>query len=87
MGKLDIHLHLAIENRVLMKNINISDAGEMIPHLNQLGIDKGILLSSGEKDGGNEEVKAISKMYPNVYSWMCNVDYTNEETVFERIAK
>lgn len=87
MGKIDIHLHLALENRVLMKDINVSEAGEMIPHLKQLGIDKGILLSSGEKDGGNDEVKTITMKYPETYSWMCNVDLADEETIYERMEK
>lgn len=87
MGKIDIHLHLALENRVLMKDIKVSEAGEMIPHLKKLGIDKGILLSSGEKDGGNDEVKTITMKYPETYSWMCNVDLADEETIYERLEK
>lgn len=86
MSKIDIHLHLALESRMIMKNINISGAEAMIPHLAKLEIRHGILLSSGEKDGGNHEVMTISRKHPELFSWMCNVDYQNAETVFERIA-
>lgn len=87
MSKIDIHLHLALEKRNLNNSTKIADCDEMKPYLHSLGISQGIVLSMGEKNGGNDEVKAISEKYPDTYYWMCNVDFTNEESIYERLKK
>ena len=68
----------------------ISSAENMIPHLEKLGIKKGVLMSGGEKQspiGSNDENKRICEKYPEHFSWMCNLDYVDADTVYARLAK
>lgn len=91
MKKIDIHLHLTLEQLPQNGEMSVSSAGNMLPHLRELGIKKGILMSSGE--GGNEkmpvmaneECRAIAEKFPAVYAWMCNVDEKDADTVLERL--
>lgn len=87
MKKIDIHLHLALESRELNSSIKISGSGEMKHHLNSLGISQGVVLSMGEKDGGNDEARTICEKDPDTYFWMCNLDFSDEETIYERLKK
>lgn len=41
----------------------------------------------GEENGGNDETKAISEKYPDTYSWMCNLDFSEIETIYERLER
>lgn len=90
MNKIDLHLHLTLNQLPKQNNMFISSAENMIPHLNKLGIKKGVLMSSGEKQspiGSNEENKAICEKYPEQFSWMCNIDYSDIDSIYDRLAK
>ncbi len=66
-----------------------SSSLDMLPHLQELGIDGGILLSGGESDGpyGNGQIKQAAEKVPGVYKWMCNLDPKDPETMCERLEK
>lgn len=94
MEKIDIHLHLRMDagsgqqETVQMK---VSSGEEMAPHLHKLGINHGILMSSGENPdrlsfGSNESNRAICERQPEYYHWMCNLDERDAETVHARLA-
>ncbi len=104
MGKTDIHLHLGPETCVQNMGggkmayasgtvphetvLKLSGVREMLPHLRELGIRRGILMSAGESGGVcNEAVRRAAAMEPDVYAWMCNVDETSPETLEERLAR
>ena len=90
MNKIDLHLHLTLEQLPKQNNMFISSAENMIPHLKSLGIQKGVLMSGGEKlnpVGSNDENKLICEKYPEHFSWMCNLDYSDIDTVYDRLAK
>lgn len=70
--------------------MKISSTTDMVCHLQELGISKGIVLSGGEdvtRGNGNAEVKKAAAMVPGVYAWMCNLDPKSPETVEERLAE
>ena len=90
MNKIDLHLHLTLNQLPKQDNMFISSAENMIPHLEKLGIKKGVLMSGGEKNtpiGSNDENKSICEKYPEHFSWMCNLDYVDIDTVYDRLAK
>lgn len=79
MKKTDIHLHLTLEQHPKTEQMFVSSAENMLPHLHELGIEKGILMSSGEGHssisfGSNEECRQIAGCFPKTYFWMCNLD-------------
>lgn len=69
--------------------MKMSGVTDMLGHLEELGIQKGILLSGGERSTGmgssNEEVRKAAALVPQVYAWMCNLDQQSPETVKERL--
>ena len=69
MKKIDLHLHLTLEQLPKQENGFISSAENMLPHLEELGIEKGVLMPFGETSpmGSNEEVKAICKKLINIH--------------------
>lgn len=91
MRKIDIHLHLT--GRKFCKNEEefIANAESMARYLKKLGISKGILMSVGESSGGilpfiiNDECRELAKRFPGSYGWMCNLDETEEEHIYDRI--
>ena len=90
MNKIDLHLHLTLNQLPKQENMFISSAENMIPHLENLGIKKGVLMSGGEKNspiGSNDENKSICEKYPEHFSWMYNLDYVDIDTVYDRLAK
>lgn len=90
MNKIDLHLHLTLNQLPKQENMFISSAENMIPHLHNLGIKKGVLMSTCENSdqpGSNNENKLICEKYPDSFSWMCNIDPVNIETVYERLSK
>ena len=83
VSKIDTHLHLVVSP--LPK---FSSYLDMLPHLDELGIEKGIVLSAGEKHmplGSNETAKSIAEAKPDRYSWMCALDPMEPETVYDRL--
>ena len=90
MKKIDLHLHLTYRQIPKIGKMNLASGKNMIAHLDELGIGKGVLMSSGEKKvpfGNNKGNRKICEKYPNHYAWMCNVDAVNPETVYERLAE
>lgn len=68
--------------------LNISNPESMIKHMDELGIQKAVLMSSGEKKsplGKNKTNFKICQKYPDRFAWMCTVDPVNESTVYERL--
>ena len=89
MKKTDLHLHLTYRQIPKIGKLNLASAGNMLPHLDELGIGKGVLMSAGEKRvpfGNNAKNRRICEMYPERYAWMCNLDPVHPETVYERLA-
>lgn len=70
--------------------IKTSSTVDMLPHLKELGISRGIILSGGEENalfGRNEETCEAAARVPGVYAWMCNLDVKDIDTVETRLAK
>ena len=81
--KIDTHLHLATNPLP-----RVSSYLEMLPHLDELGIEKGIVLAAGERDkplGSNETARTIAAEQPHRYAWMCALDPVEPETVYDRL--
>lgn len=90
MKKIDVHLHVAKENLYQNERLCASGAAEMVSHMEELGIEKGILMSGGETGGfvaDNRDVQAICERYPEHFAWMCNVDERDEETLYDRLVR
>ena len=91
MKKIDIHLHLTLQQYPKTDTMFLSSAAQMLPHLEELGIEQGIVLSSGEQENeqilvaANEECKRICEQFPKKFHWMCNVDAKNQTEVYKRI--
>ena len=91
MKKIDIHLHLTLQQYPKTDTMFLSSAAQMLPHLEELGIEQGIVLSSGEQENeqilvaANEECKRICEQFPKKFHWMCNVDAKNQTDVYKRI--
>ena len=89
MKKTDIHLHLTFKQHPKTEHMFVSSAEHMLPHLRELSIEKGILMSSGEGNsavpfGSNDECRQIAEAFPGIYFWMCNLDDV-PENIFERL--
>lgn len=89
MKKIDLHLHLTLRQLPKQGRMFFSSAENMLPHLEELGIEKGVLMSSGENSSfsNNEEVRAVCERFPDKYAWMCNLDERDIDTVYERLAE
>ena len=91
MEKYDIHLHLTHHPVPPVGNMKISTARGMIPHLDELGIVKGVLMSSGEGHtmpiATNHSCAKIAEHLPGRFAWMCNVDPVHPETLPLRLAE
>ena len=86
--KIEIHLHLSERPIPDGLGMKISSGAEMLPHLDELGIGFGIIMSSGETQamfGSNASCRRIAEQYPDRYAWMCGLDETEPETVYERL--
>lgn len=89
MKKIDLHLHLTPFQIPKLGKMNLTSGTNMIPHLEELGIEKGVLMSSAEKGlpfGTNKANKAICDKHPDRYAWMCALKPEKPETVYERLA-
>lgn len=50
MKKIDLHMHImTMRNLLKLGKINLSCPAKMISHMEELGIGKAVLMSSGEK--------------------------------------
>lgn len=90
MKKIDLHMHvMTAMNLPKIGKLNISGPKKMMAHMDELGIEKAVLMSSGEKKtplGKNESNRKICDKYPDRFAWMCTVDPVDESTVYERLA-
>lgn len=89
MKKIDLHLHLTPFQIPKLGKMNLTSGKNMLSHLDELGIEKGVLMSSAEKGlpfGTNKANKAICDKFPNRYAWMCALKPEHPETVFARLA-
>lgn len=89
MKKIDLHLHLTPFQIPKLGKMHLTSGANMLPHLEELGIEKGVLMSSAEKGlpfGTNKANKAICDKYPDRYSWMCALKPDHPETVYDRLA-
>lgn len=88
--KIDLHLHLGKKTMHSEQGF-ISSYEDMLPHLDELGIEKGVLMASGEDPkfpfGSNADNMAIANAMPERYAWACNLDYHDIDTVPERLRK
>ena len=90
MKKIDLHLHLTPFQIPKIGKMHLTSGGKMLPHLEELGIEKGVLMSSSEKGlpfGTNEANRKICSRYPDRYAWMCAVDPKGREPVYDRLAR
>lgn len=89
MKKIDLHMHvMTMLNIPKIGKINISNPGKMIAHMDELGISKAVLMSSGEKKvpmGKNKTNRKICQKYPERFAWMCTVDPVDADTVYDRL--
>ena len=89
MKKIDLHLHLTPFQIPKLGKMNLTSGTNMLPHLDELGIEKGVLMSSAEKGlpfGTNKANRAICDKHPDRYAWMCALKPDHPETVYERLA-
>ena len=90
MKKIDLHLHLTPFQIPKLGKMNLAGAKNMIPHLDELGIEKGVLMSSAEQGlpfGTNKANRKICDRFPDRYAWMCNVNPKSKEPVYDRLAR
>ena len=90
MKKIDLHLHLTPFQIPKLGKMNLASAKNMLPHLQELGICKGVLMSSAEKGlpfGTNAANRKICQKFPDRYAWMCAVDPKGREPVYDRLAR
>ena len=91
MKKIDLHMHvMTTMNIPKIGKVNLSGPGKMIDHMKELGIEKAVLMSSGEKKipfGKNSICRKIVQKYPEHFAWMCMVDEKEEATVYDRLAE
>lgn len=90
MKKIDLHLHLTPFQIPKLGKLNLTSGKNMLPHLEELGIEKGVLMSGAEKGmpfGTNKANRAICEKFPDRYAWMCAVDPKGKEPVYDRLAR
>ena len=90
MKKIDLHLHLTPFQIPKLGKLNLASGKNMLPHLQELGIEKGVLMSSAEGGlpfGTNKANRKICQKFPDRYAWMCAVDPKGKEPVYDRLAR
>ena len=90
MKKIDLHLHLTPFQLPKLGKMNLTSGKNMLPHLEELGIEKGVLMSSSEGGlpfGTNKANRKICQQFPDRYAWMCAVDPKGKEPVYDRLAR
>ena len=90
MKKIDLHLHLTPFQIPRLGKLNLASGKNMLPHLEELGIEKGVLMSSAEGGlpfGTNKANRKICQKFPDRYAWMCAVDPKGKEPVYDRLAR
>ncbi len=90
MKKIDLHMHATLWNLPKLGKMHLSSAEKMIPHMEKLGISKAVLMAGGEKKtpiGKNSTNRKICEKFPEHFAWMCMLDMTDENTVYDRLAE
>ena len=90
MKKIDLHLHLTPFQIPKMGKLNLTSGENMLPHLEELGIEKGVLMSGAESGmpfGTNRANRKICEKFPECYAWMCAVNPKGKEPVYDRLAR
>lgn len=90
MTKIDLHLHCTRTPVPRTDKGFVSTAAEMVPHPEELGIEKAVLLSAGETGGMmacNEDLWCICEEDPAHFAWMCNLDPVEPDTIRQRLAR
>ena len=90
MKKIDLHLHLTPFQIPKIGPMHLTSGKNMLPHLDELGIEKGVLMSSAESGmpfGTNKANRKICQQFPERYAWMCALNPKDPETVYERLAQ
>ena len=90
MKKIDLHLHLTPFRIPKLGKMNLASGANMIPHLEELGIGKGVLMSGyegGMPFGTNKANAKICRQFPDRYTWMCAVNPKGKEPVYDRLAR
>ena len=91
MKKIDLHMHIMTTVAIpKIGKLNLSSPKGMIAHMEELGIGKAVLMSSGEKKipfGKNSTCKNICDKYPEHFAWMCMLDEVDEKSVYDRLAE
>lgn len=91
MNKIDLHLHVFPDDASEKRLKGHTTGKEMIIHMKELGIRKGVLMAGGETQSvvgnfaTNEEVQKICEAYPEYFAWMCNIDEKNIDTIYKRL--
>lgn len=86
MKKIDLHLHVRSSET---DDIHMANAKDMTKHLVELGIEKAVLMSNGEKAGryvNNAQNKMICDEFPEYFAWTCTLDLVDQETIYDRLA-
>ena len=89
MKKIDLHLHLTPFQIPKLGPMNLTSGKNMLAHLDELGIEKGVLMSGAESGmpfGTNKANRKICQQFPDRYAWMCALNPKNPETVYDRLA-
>lgn len=89
MERIDLHLHLTPFQIPKIGKLHLTSAKNMLAHLDDLHIAKGVLMSGAEKGlpfGTNKANRAICRKFPERYAWMCALKPDHPETVHARLA-
>ena len=90
MKKIDLHMHIMTTFHLpKIGKINLSGPKAMIAHMEELGIEKAVLMSTGERKaplGNNRVCQKICEKYPDRFAWMCMLDAADESMVYDRLA-
>lgn len=77
LKKIDIHLHVAMEaSDREFNHVKFSDCLTMKNHLEELGIERAVIMSLEDQDNmftSNHAAAEIVRRYPEFYSWFCNI--------------
>ena len=90
MQKIDMHIHVAPEAIYKDGKLLVSDAESMVSHMDTLGIEIAVLMSVGESPdilGYNKANRMICSKYPHRFRWMCNVDVSAPEAVYNKLKR
>lgn len=90
MKKIDVHMHVSLhQTSTVLNGAMLASVEEMLPIMDKYGIEKSILMSSGEKDVlmNNEEIRTICKKYPKRFAYLAMFDLEDLENLEERILK